>query len=206
VTAPRLDARAVVLAGIPVLLGVALLVRAAVGPGFAFGLRLNRSIEQLEQGRAAEALAGFESVLAEHPDRPEAWLRAGRALRALGRAEDAARSFRRAAELDPGSETAHFEAARAWMENGSVDLAEAAADEVIALEEDHAGALYLKAAIVARRGDAEQAASLLGRSLDVGLSSPDRFRSDPRFDPVRNDPRFLDSVLRRRTPGTFLGE
>ncbi|MGQ0721601.1 MAG: tetratricopeptide repeat protein [Candidatus Eiseniibacteriota bacterium] len=205
-TVRRPGARGVLLAGIPVLLGVGLLVRAAVGPGPSFGLRLNRSIEQLDEGRAAEALAGLESLLAEYPDRPEAWLRAGRALRVLGRTEDAALSFRRAAELDPGSETAHFEAARAWMEAGAVDLAEAAVDETIALEEDHAAALYLKAVITARRGDAEQSASWLGRSFDAGLSTPDRFRSDPRFDPVRNDVRFLDAVLRRRTPGTFLGE
>jgi tetratricopeptide (TPR) repeat protein len=205
-TGRRLDTPALLLAAVPVLLLAGLLVRVLIGPGPSFGLRLNRSIELLDRGQAAEALAGFEALVTEHPDRPEAWLRAGRASRALGRAEEAAVRFTRAADLDPDSEIARFEAARAWMEAGSPDSAEAAADEAIALEEDHSAALYIKAALVGSRGDAEAAAYWLGRSLEAGLTSPDRFRADPRFDPVRNDPRFVDAVLRLRTPGTFRGE
>jgi tetratricopeptide (TPR) repeat protein len=194
------------LLGIPALLALGLAARAVVGPDPATGLRLNHFIERLEAGRAEEALAGFEALLARHPERPEIWLRAGRALRELGRPAEAAERFRRAADLDPDSETARFEMARAWVEAGVPDSAAAAAEEALAVDPDHAGALYIRAAVAASRGQVEEATHALARALDYDLPSPDRFRSDPRFDAVRNDALFREEIVARCVPGTFLGE
>lgn len=200
------DPRVVLLAGIPLLVAVGLLVRAAWGPGPALGLEINRSLTLGEAGEHERAWRGLQAVLAERPGDPGCWLRAGRALRALGRPAEAAVHFRRGAELDPRSATLRFELARALLEAGLPRLAEEAADEVLALKPEFAGAYYLRAAAAASRGETESAVALLGRALDLDLVLPDLYRRDPRFDPVRNAPRFQEAVLARRAPGTFRDE
>jgi Flp pilus assembly protein TadD len=56
----------------------------------------------LERGRAAEALEGFETVLRELPEDPEALRGAAGALRLLGRTEGALAKLRRALSGTPG--------------------------------------------------------------------------------------------------------
>jgi tetratricopeptide (TPR) repeat protein len=199
----RWDPRVVLMAAVPALVLAALGARAAAQPGPATGWRINRAIDLAEAGRHQLALARFQAVLEEHPREPQAWVRAGRTLRVLGRPSEAAVSFRRAAELDPRDENIRFELARGLLEAGLPALADQAADETLALEPDHAGAHYVKAAVAALAGDASAAAERLDRALELEPTWPDRFRADPSFDPVRNDREFLDAVLSRRVPGLF---
>jgi len=202
----RPDPRLVLLAGVPLLLAVALVVRTVRGPGPVLGYEINRNLELEEAGERERAWRGLQAILAERPDDPQCWLRAGRALRGLGRPEEAAVHFRRGADLDPRSETLRFELARALLDAGLPNLADEAAEELLALKPDHAGALYIRAAAAALRGDTDAALTLLGAALDAGMFFPDLYRHDPRLDPVRNDPRFQATVLPRRVPGAFRDE
>jgi tetratricopeptide (TPR) repeat protein len=199
----RWDPRLVLLIAVPALVLAGLAVRAAVQPGPAAGWRINRAVDLAADGRHQLALARFQAVIEEQPREPQAWVRAGRALRVLGRPSEAAVFFRRAAELDPRDENVRFELARGLLEAGLPALADQAADETLALEPDHAGAHYVKAAVAAQAGDAVTAAERLDRALELEPAWPDRFRTDPAFDPVRNDRGFLDAVLARRVPGLF---
>jgi len=60
----------------------------------------------LEQGRAAEAFTQARFVIWLTPDSPEAHCNLGAALTLLDQPQQAAMAYRRALELDPGSETA----------------------------------------------------------------------------------------------------
>lgn len=195
--------RIVLLAAFPLLVTAGLTVRSVLGPGPGDGWRINRAIVLSVAGRHDLALARFQDVLTESPEETQAWLRAGRELRVLGRPVEAAVFFRRAAELDPENVTLRFELARGFLEAGLPALADQAADETLAREPDHAGAFYVKAAVAGLQGEAGAAAELLGRALDLQPTWPDRYRSDASFDPVRNDPRFVEAVLARRVPGAF---
>jgi tetratricopeptide (TPR) repeat protein len=200
------DPRPILFGGILGLLAIAVTVRYAVGPAPPAGFRINRAIALSERGYPELAWKEMRVVLAARPEDPTAWLRAGRALRALGRLDEAAVHFQRAAELDPRSETIRFELARALDDAGLPLLAEQAADEALALQPEHAGAVYLKASLAAGRGERERALELLARALDLGLLRPDRYRFDPRFDAMRNDRAFAETVLPRRVPGVFREE
>ncbi|NNE44983.1 MAG: tetratricopeptide repeat protein [Gemmatimonadetes bacterium] len=200
---PGRDPRLVFLLAIPALVAAGFLVQAAVGPGPSVGFRTNRAIEWFESGRADLAWPENERILAERPDDPGSWLRAGRSLRVLDRPAEAALHFTRGTQLAPDDETLQFERARAFLEAGLPELAEQAATECLAIEPEHAGAHYVHAAVAVGRGDTSAALDALARSLDCGPSWPDRFRSDPAMDPLRNDFRFLPMVIERRVPGLF---
>jgi tetratricopeptide (TPR) repeat protein len=60
-----------------------------------------RAYAALSEGRADEAQAGFEKVLALVPRHYPSWGNLGTAFLALGRSDDALRCFERALELNP---------------------------------------------------------------------------------------------------------
>lgn len=62
--------------------------------------RLHRATTLDEQGRADEALAGFQDAVQHHPDAADAWAALGVMQRHLDRAEAAEASFQRALQLD----------------------------------------------------------------------------------------------------------
>jgi hypothetical protein len=70
----------------------------------------------------------------------------------------------------------------------------------------HADGLYAFAALAAARGDAVAAADRFEAAVAAGASHPEGYRSDPRFDPVRGDLRFLRAVRDRRLPSAFASE
>jgi tetratricopeptide (TPR) repeat protein len=197
------DPRTVLLLALPLLVAAGLLVRSRLPAGPADGWSINRAIRLAEDGRHSLALERFQAVLEKRPHDPQTWLRTGRELRILGRGPEAAVHFRRASELKPGDETILFELSRALWEAGLPALAVQAADSTLAVEPDHAGAWYVKAAVAASEGDAAAAVPLLDRALELEPSWTGRFRTDESFDPIRNDRRFLDAVLARRVPGLF---
>ncbi|MGH2570534.1 MAG: tetratricopeptide repeat protein, partial [bacterium] len=115
----------------------------------------------------------------------------------------AAEHFRRAAELDPRAHLYRYELAKALAAGGEPEEAWQALEDVFARKPEHADALMLAAALTASEGHVEHALGLWIAALEHDPSDPDRPRWDPRFDPVRSDPRFMEAVVALRVPGTF---
>ncbi|MFN8176430.1 MAG: tetratricopeptide repeat protein [bacterium] len=200
-----MDPRPRFLLGILVFLGAAFVVRTIAGPSPAIGRRINHALDAQAHGHAAAAARELESVLQVRPEDSAGWLRAGRALTAAGEPHDGAERLRRAVELNPASLTARYELAKALMAEYLDDEAEAVLADLFRLKPDHADGLYLYAEIAAARGDVPETVKRLEQALAAGPSNPDRYRKEPRFDPVRADLRFVHLVRDRRFPSAFGG-
>jgi cytochrome c-type biogenesis protein CcmH/NrfG len=199
------DPRRRFLLGIFVFLGVGFVVRTIAGPSPALGRRINHALDAQAHGDAAAAAEELDGVLQVRPEDSAGWLRAGRALTVAGQPHDGAERLRRAVELDPSSLTARYELSKALMAEYLDDDAEAALEQLFRLKPDHADGLYLYAEIAAARGDVVETVKRLERALAAGPSNPDRYREEPRFDPVRADPRFVRLVRDRCYPSAFGG-
>jgi hypothetical protein len=70
----------------------------------------------------------------------------------------------------------------------------------------HGDGLFLWASLAASRGDVVAAVERLEAALAAHCSDPERHRTDPRFDPIRNDLRFLRVMRDRRHPSAFAEE
>jgi tetratricopeptide (TPR) repeat protein len=165
-------------------------VRTAVGPPPSAGRRINRAILLAGEGDRQGAYELLQSVVEDYPGNADAWMRTGKALGLLDRPFDAAVYLRRAAELAPTSSIAQIECVNGLIRAELYDEAEAALD-------------------VARGrlpGEAGAAARLFRRAVKGHAWRPDRFRDDPLFDPVRNDPEFLQAIYDTRVPGSFREE
>jgi tetratricopeptide (TPR) repeat protein len=189
-----------------VLLALGLGIRAVVGPGPAVGWRVNRALAAARAGQPEAARLQLQALVEEHAREPYAWFRAGRALREAGHPSEASLYLTKAAELDSTSSTIRYELAKSLLAEGMPGDAGRAVGDLLTLDDGHADGLYLGAAIAASRRDVESAAVLLERALREGPSDPDRFRWDPLFDPVRNEPRVLSIVYAWRVPGALLPE
>lgn len=181
----------VVLAGIGALWGIGLLVLGALGLSPARGRQVNRALDALAAGRREPAAEALDRVAAAHPGDTGAWLRAGRALVAAGRPIEGAERLEHAATRNPASATARYEWAKALLASGFDDEAEVVLQQLLELKPDHGDGLFLAAAVAASRADAALAAARFEAALAARCTNPDRWRFEPRFDRVRNDPGFL---------------
>jgi len=197
------DPRWLLVGAVAAFFALGLAYRSAVGPSPSAGRGMNEAIRLAGEGDRQGAYDVLQRVVVDHPEDPDAWMRTGKALTALGRPYDAAVYLRKAAELDSTSSIIQAECVNGFIRAELYDEAQAAADAALARLPGDAGLLYLAASLAARRGDAADAARLFRDAVARGAYRPDRFRSDPLFDPVRNEPVFLQAVYDTRTPGAF---
>ena len=181
-------------------------VRSALGPDPRAAWTLNRASRLLESGRSEEALERLASLVAVEPGDPGLLQRAGRLLGEAGHPLEATVALRRASELDPDSHRARYELAKAYLAAGYPAHAESTLAEVIARKRDHADALNLAASLAAREGRVESAVLTLARAFANEPSHPDRYRWDPSFDPIRNDPRFVRAIQELRMADAWVVE
>lgn len=200
------DPRWLLVGAVALFFVLGLSVRTIVGPPPSAGRAINQAIRLAGEGDRQGAYEVLQQVVVDHPEEPDAWMRAGKALSALGRPYDAAVYLQKAAGLDSTSSIVQIEHVNGLIRAELYDQAQAAADAALARRPDDAGMLYLSSSLAALRGDADDAARLFRAAVERGAYRPDRFRNDPLFDPVRNDPVFLQAVYDTRTPGAFRGE
>ncbi len=203
--AARADPRAILLVGILVALSGGLAVREVVGPGPRFGALINGAEQARARGDAEAALAALQRVAEARPESAKDRMRLGRALVETEPLE-AADHFRQAAALDTTGYRYHWELAKALARGGSSQEAWDAVHAVLSAKPDHADALMLAAALTASEGHLVHTLGLWIAALENGPSDPDRVRWDPRFDPVRGAPHFVEAVVALRVPGTFVPE
>lgn len=202
----EVEPRTRIVAGIALLLAAGFLVRTVVGPPPGVGAQINRALAWAERGDARRAEQGMQRVLERVPTNADEWYRIGRTMLSLDRAVEAAHYLTKAEELAPDSFTVRYQLARAWAQLGEVARAEDVVASVLAQKPDHGGALYLRSSLAASRGDVLAAMRDLGAAHAAGYPDLERYRTDTRFDGIRNDVRFVEFVYLRLLPGTFREE
>jgi tetratricopeptide (TPR) repeat protein len=185
------DPRRAIVIGVAGLLAAGLIARTLAGPDPWTGWRVNRALARTRAGDPVTARVELQALLEEHPDRPDGWFRVGRALREAGRANEATLYLTKAVERDSTSSLFRYELAKSLAGAGLTEDALRVIGDLVRLDPEHADGLYLGAALEASRGDLVATILLFDRAQRAGPSDPDRYRWDPLFDPVRNDPAFL---------------
>lgn len=156
---------------------------AAAGPSEAAVGLFERGMEALQRHRYDAAAAAFRSLLQGFP--------AERTLldRARVYLELCERELRRQPPK-PATAEEKVTAATAALNDGRDDEAEHLAHSVLDEAPDHDLALYLLAAVHARRGESDVALEWLGRALEVSPDVSAQARHDADFESLRDLDRF----------------
>jgi lipopolysaccharide biosynthesis regulator YciM len=93
-----------------------------------------RGLRDLENGRAAEALARFEEVLSSEPHHVNALMKRGDSLRALGRYRDAVASLEQAIRLVPDNLVALYHLSDVYLDAGDPVRAEEVLRRIVRLD------------------------------------------------------------------------
>ena len=133
-------------------------------PGRA-STRINLAATRLLLGRAAEALAELEAVLAAEPQHVDAWCHRAAALAELGRDAEALDCAERALRLDPASASAAFRRGHALERLRRFDEARAAFERVVALQVQDVAAWHRLGLLQHRQGQLAEALASQDRVL-----------------------------------------
>jgi tetratricopeptide (TPR) repeat protein len=131
------------------------------GLQYAYGLALVRG------GRAGEAGAIFQRLLAESPDWPELEVVLGQAFAQQGDFEAAIGSLRRAISLDPGVAEAHSTLAEIHLRRGELDAAESELRHELTLHPGDPRAAFTLATVLDLNQKPAEAMTLLRSLLDA---------------------------------------
>jgi tetratricopeptide (TPR) repeat protein len=126
----------------------------------------------ISKKRFADALPYLEEAIRRHPGRPSAWLRAGEALRKLGRFEEAIAAFARAAQLQPQSAQAHYNLGLALRLAGRWPQGAKALKAAVSLEPDHAEAGHALGRVLYDMGRYLEAADRFGKVVRLRPEDP----------------------------------
>ena len=145
------------------------------------------AFEQLGNRDIAAARAGFERILAEHPEETEICDRVRVYLRFCERAE---------AETPPapeGSEQLYLHGVY-HANRGELDEALSFFDRGLSQEPEAENLLYASAVALAQGGRTAEAMKRLGRAIAVNAENRILALNDPDFESVRDEPEFIDLV------------
>jgi Flp pilus assembly protein TadD len=145
--------------------------------------KLMRALHKQEPEKAREALATLESDFADVADVLE---------RARTLCSDAGRPSGRGGR--PRNTQEQMIVATLALNRDDLDSAEKEIDSVLSAAPKHAGARYLRAVVLARRGDAGAAATALKAAIAVAPEKRVQASVDGEFEAVRRDPAF-ETVL-----------
>ena len=147
--------------------------------------RFQRGMESLQRHQYQQAAGAFRSVLKDFPDE--------RAL--LDRARvylDLCERELRRAPANPQTAEERLTSATAALNDGDDARAEYLAKSVLNQEPDHDLALYLLAAVEARRGNAESALSRLRQAIAISPEVSAQARHDSDFEALQDLPEFRE--------------
>jgi len=138
------------------------------------------------------ALLLLERIDVHSPDREIVLCLKGQALRCMERYHEAIVPLEEAAELNP--ENLHVWLALGWCQKrtGRLDLAIQALEEGLSVAPDQAIIYYNLACYWSLANNVKLAVAYLTRAFDMDAAYRDRVNSEPDFDPIRHDPRFLE--------------
>jgi len=127
----------------------------------------------LSLGRAEEALAEFQELLARAPQHAEARLNCGLAYAALGRHQEAVAQFDAALATMPAHPGVHYNRGLALYELGRYAAALEAHDRVLAAAPEHAGAWLHRGRALAALNRLDEAVKSYGKARATGKDHPD---------------------------------
>ena len=137
--------------------------------------------------RALACLGRLDSAAADKA--PAGYLR-GQALRIMERHQEAIRSLRRSAELDPANVRTWLALGWCYKRTGRLDLAIRALEEAVAVDEGQAVVFYNLACYWSLAHNAAAALDCLARAFHIDPSYRDLVAEEPDFDPIRDHPGF----------------
>jgi len=136
-------------------------------------LHMEKAKSLYAQSNYDKARVEFKNVLQIDPKSAEANYFVGRIEEAQKNWQNAFNSYRRAVELDPGLLDAKVSLGKLYVLSGTVAETEKIADDVLARLPGHSGGLFLKAAIMTRRGDTAGAIEEAKRSIAADAANTD---------------------------------
>ncbi|MGE3618370.1 MAG: tetratricopeptide repeat protein, partial [Gemmatimonadales bacterium] len=128
---------------------------------------------ELDAGRHAEALTGFEAAAAARPDAADAWLRIGLCREHLGDLPGAADAYATTTRLTPADPTPAFNLGNVLRMLGRMPEAEAAFAAAARLAPDAIPVLRNHANVLVELGRRKEAEAALRRGLTLEPGSPD---------------------------------
>ena len=179
--------------------------------------------------RADESLRYYQVVLERDPVNAFAMGGLVSTFLALGKTADAVRAARKALDLSPSSQFAHWYLGSALLWNGELeaaliemrlepskshslsgvalieqarhngDAADATLQELLAIDE--VPKPYFVAEVYAARGDSKTAIAWLERAREARLGVFGEVNADPAFNAIRGDPAFVAYLHRIKLPG-----
>ncbi|MDH3716571.1 MAG: tetratricopeptide repeat protein [Planctomycetota bacterium] len=155
--------------------------------------RLVRQAEgYLELGMYEHALASVRRLESASEMEGHVYYVKGEALRSLKRYREALVELHHAVELMP--ESVHVWLAMGWCYKraGRLDLAIQSLEDALGYEPGEALLHYNLACYWSLQGDKSQALEYLSAALDMDASYRELIDDEPDFDPLRNDPDFLE--------------
>ena len=136
--------------------------------------RMDEARRLFSTNRRAEALAAYDALLAAYPNSTLAWQERGQVLAALGRPEEAARSFGRALTLDPRDAISSLNLGNLAVARGDLQRAESFFKQSLASEEGQPeGQLNLALLYLHMLGRPNDAKPHLRRFLELAPDNPE---------------------------------
>lgn len=127
----------------------------------------NQAQQLLDSGQPAQAYVLIRQSIQARDDQPAAYLLQARIALALNRREDAYRAFSNAVALDAANPEALSGVAQTGLSTGHLIEADAAADKILALDPNQAGALLVKGIVAMVRNDLDGAITFSDRILKI---------------------------------------
>ena len=128
--------------------------------------------ESVDQAALEASRAAYDQELLKRPDDADVLNRKGQVLERLGRVDEAAASFERAARLAPDTRSYHFNLARTANLLGQTDRAIAEYREVVRLQPDDYAARYTLAMALQKQGDDRSAIPEFEHAAAVAPGDP----------------------------------
>ena len=142
------------------------------------------------------AIEPLQKTIDMSPDWPVARWYLGLAYEQKGAYDDAIREFQYCVRVTSDRPSMLALLGHAYAAAGRKKEARAVLEKLSALAKQRYVASYPVAVVYAALGDKEQALARLERAYDEGDSWMDYLGVDPRLDPLRSDPRFVDLMRR----------
>ncbi|MEO6390268.1 MAG: protein kinase, partial [Pyrinomonadaceae bacterium] len=152
--------------------------------------------------RFEESVAHAEKVLEMEEQFPQGYFHLGNALEQAGRTAEAIAALRKCAEMMP-SAMADYLLCFALRDAGEIDEARKVRDKLIQRTETEYVMPFFRAMAHVAVGEIDQAFEWFEKSLANRDEWMIWFGTDPKLDPIRTDPRYLELLRRTHNPMVY---